>query len=93
MTIKQLKNMADKLSSIINKPVEIELNNPGGYDIVVWIGEQHKVKSFCNCFCNNDYFDADGEQYTAAEQAYNYILNIVSLMEHLNRNETEESAK
>lgn len=40
MMINDLQKKAEQLAELIKAPVNIELNNCGGYDMVLWIGDK-----------------------------------------------------
>ena len=44
---KHIERLARSVAEDIGRPVEIEYNNPGGYDIVIWIGSGDRSTRCC----------------------------------------------
>ena len=87
MMIKQLQTVADRLGDLIKAPVNIELNNCGGYDLVLWIGEKNEEQpAICSCFSNETEEDIQSDFYeprTAEDEVYNELNTMIGLMEWL----------
>lgn len=84
MMINHLQRMADRLSDLIKTPVNIELNNCGGYDLVLWIGDKDAEQpGICSCFDDEDCGVEDYEPRTAADDCYNTLFSLIGFAEWL----------
>ena len=86
MMISDLQRMADRLSDLIKKPVEVEMDNCGGYDLVLWIdGKDAEQPGICSCF-DDECMMEDYEPRTAADDCYNTLHTLIGFAEWLKRN-------
>ena len=75
METEVLNKLAKKVSELIGEPVEIEEDNGGGYEYVIWIGEGNDALALT---CEDIPKDAD--HYTAADDCYNQLFLIESVL-------------
>ena len=99
MMINDLQKKAEQLAELIKAPVEIELNNCGGYDMVLWIGgKDAEQPGICSCFDDEDCGVEDYEPRTAADEVWNELQTMIGLVEwlkktgRLNENFVEQEA-
>lgn len=101
MMIKDLQRMADRLSDLIKAPVNIELNNCGGYDMVLWVGDREDENGIGGCYCNEteeQIYSEDYEPRTAEDEVWNELQTMIGLVEwlkktgRLNENFVEQEA-
>ena len=84
MTIKYLEKKAEMISKLIGEPVEIEVDNPGGYEFVIWIGKGNPEDRLCLTFFGVDAGTDDPP--TAADDCWNSLILIQEVCEYLKKN-------
>ena len=103
MMINDLQKKAEQLAELIKAPVNIELNNCGGYDMVLWIGDEDgEQPGPCSCYCNetmDEIMADDYEPRTAEDEVWNELQTMIGLVEwlkktgRLNENFSEQEAE
>lgn len=77
MEMEVLNKLAKKLSELIGEPVEIEEDNYGGYEYVIWIGDGKDADALA-LTCEDIPKDAD--PYTAEDDCYNQLFLIENVL-------------
>ena len=82
-TIRDLQAIADQVGEIIGEPVEIEMENGGGWDLCIWIGDGKDRQPLALPCSGIDFDDEDAEPYTAATDCHNTLMTIQAVVEWL----------